>query len=113
MNPVSEPKILRLGAIAVDVEHVRVGECLWIAVRRGAAQEHRLARRNHTATDPNLFEGVADVVLDRPFVAQQFFDRRRDLAAVVEELLPLFGVAGEGDGRGAEQLGDGLGAGAA
>ena len=84
VNPVAEPEILRLSAIAVDVEYVRVGECLRITVCRGAAQEYRLACGNHAATDASLFEGVADVVLNRSLVAQQFFDRRRNLAAIVQ-----------------------------
>ena len=111
VDSVAEPEVLRLGAVAVDVELVGVGECFRIPVRRGADQEHRFARRNGAAGQMRLFEGVADVVLDRSFVAQQLFHRRRDLTAVVEQFLPLVRVAREDHDRVADQLGDGLGAG--
>ena len=42
----------------------------------------------------------------RRLVAQQFLDRGRDLAAVVEQLLPLVGEARERHRRIAHQLGD-------
>ena len=82
---VPETEMLRFGLVALDVEHLGVGEGVGIAVRRGTAQKDRFARGNYTTTDACFFEGVADVVLDRPFVAQQFFHCGRDLAAIVVE----------------------------
>ena len=51
---------------------------------------------------------AADVVLGRRLVAQQFLDRGGDLAAIVEQFLPLVGDARERHRRVADQLGDGL-----
>src|ERR1700742_4407725 len=105
VNPVSQAHVLRLGLVAVDVEGVGVGKGVRIAVRGGVHHEHRLARWNRAATDVGLFEGVADVVLHRSLVAQQFLDGSRDLTAVCFQLLPLVGVAGEQHRRAADQLG--------
>ena len=49
---------------------VGVGEGFRIAVRCRAAEEYRLEWRNHATADVCFLEGVADVVLDRPLVAQ-------------------------------------------
>lgn len=109
MNSIPEAEVLRLGLVALDVECVGVGECLRIAIRRGTAEEYGLEWRNHAAAHVCFLDCVADVVLDRSLVTQEFFYRPGDLAGVVLKLLPLVGVTGEDDRRVAEQLGDGLG----
>ena len=108
VHPVSEAEVLRLGAVAVDVEGVGVGERLGIAVRRTCQQEHGFALRDRDAVQVDLFHGPAHVVLVRRLVPQQFLHRGGDLAAVVEQLLPLIGVARERHRRIAHQFGDGL-----
>ena len=40
VHPVAEAEVLRLGAVAVDVEGVGIGERLGVPVRRTAEQEH-------------------------------------------------------------------------
>src|ERR1700722_13044561 len=70
VNPIPEAEMLCLGLVALDVEGVGVGEGIAVAVRRRAAQEYRLEGGNHAAADMRLFQGVADVVLDRPLKAQ-------------------------------------------
>ena len=113
VNAVAEPQVLRLGAIAADVEGVRRGPGIGVAVGRGAQQEHRGAGRDGHAMQPDLAGGPAHVVLHRRVIAQQFLDRRGDQGAVVEQLLPLLGVTGEGGDRAPHELGHRFGAGTA
>src|SRR5271167_5106958 len=44
--PVPQTEVLGLGLVTVDVECVRVGKGVRVAVRRGVHHEHRLARGN-------------------------------------------------------------------
>src|ERR1700759_2038318 len=113
VNPVPQTEVLCLGVVTLDVECVRVGEGIGISVRRGFHQEHRLAGGNRATGDVCFFQGPADVVLNRSFVAQQLFDGARDFAAVFLQLLPLVWVAGEQYRRATDQLGDCLSAPAA
>src|SRR5271165_4428130 len=113
VNSVAQAEVLCLGLVALDVEGVGVGEGIRVAVRGGLHQEHRLTGGNRATAGVCLFQGPADVVLNRSLVPQQLFDGAGDLAAVFLQLLPLVWVAGEEHGRAADQLGDGLGAGPA
>ena len=56
----------------------------------------------------DLTHRAAHVVLGGRFVAQQFFDREWDLAAIVEQLAPLVWNLREHHRGVADQLGDGL-----
>ena len=54
MDPVAEPHMAsRIQSI--DVEHVRIGEDLWIAVRRHHPQQHRLAGTQHAPSAFMIF----------------------------------------------------------
>ena len=54
MDAVAEAEVLRLGAIAVDVERVGIGQRSLIAVGGAADQEHRLALGDRRAVQVHV-----------------------------------------------------------
>ena len=79
-----------------DVEAVRVGELVRVAVRGGEPDDHLVAGRDRDAADLRVAGRRAPEVPDGMRVAQHLLDRARDELRLAAEQLPLVGVAGEG-----------------
>ena len=77
VNAVAEAEILCLGAIAVDVEQMRIGERPRIPVGGRLHQEDGLARRNGRAMQMRILQREAHVVLHGPDVPKEFLDSVR------------------------------------
>ncbi len=67
---------------AVNVQPVRVGESLRVAVRGPDHRHHRLSLADRLPADLHIFRGQARGVLDRAFVAQQLLDSGGDQGGV-------------------------------
>ena len=113
VHAVTQSDVLRLASVPVDVEGVRVGERPLVPVGRTHTQQHRVSGGNRDAVQLNVFQAVPDEVLGGRLPAQQLLDRSGNLAAIIEQHLPLIRMFSEGDHRIAHQLGDRLGAGTA
>ena len=110
MDAVAEVQVVADLALAVDVEAVRVGEEPFVAAGRPVDENDGIAGRDRLAVQRDIAGGGPDLILRWAFVAQQFLERRGDLAAVVLQLLPLVGVVGEHHDGIADEFGHRLGA---
>src|SRR5690606_6381299 len=74
--------------LARDVEAVRVGELLGIAVGGAEREDHRLALPHLLAAELDVRLGELEQELDRRVVAEQLLDRALHQAGVLAEALP-------------------------
>src|SRR2546426_1321686 len=87
------------GQVAVrhpsDIEPVGLGELGGIAVRRAKHGPDSLARSDDSAVELDLQFGDTRDALDWTVVAKQFLNGGLDQAWIIQEPLPLLGMAGQ------------------
>src|SRR5713101_8553121 len=90
--------------LPTEVQPIRVGESLWIAVRGTHYCNDCLALADRFSPKHHVVGSQARRVLAGTLVAQQFLDRRRDQRQVRLEPFELIGMAQQGEYTVANQV---------
>ncbi len=107
MDAVAEREVSHVGPI--EVEPVRIGVLVGIAVRRCQVDDDLRTRRDRHATDVDLLERIAEGrVRHRCVVAEDLLDHVRDPRRIRPQTRPRARVAEERDDAVADQAGRGV-----
>src|SRR5690348_7257793 len=90
--------------LARDVQAVRIGETLRIAVGSAHYRNHRLALPDLSSAHFEICTGQPRGMLARALVAQEFFHRGRDQGRILSQLLQLVRIAEQAQHAVADQV---------